>query len=224
MTNKARHPETMQADGEGFLYPVIDETACIACGACEHVCPIKNTSPEPAGEPDAYAAYNKNTEQRLESSSGGMFSLLAEEILQSDGGVFGATMSEDCRKVQHIAVERQEDLWKLRGSKYLQSEIGNTYRQAENALKQGRRVLFSGTPCEIEGLHSYLQRKYENLLCVDVICHGAPSAKLWKNMFPIEKIAQALLRSVRTSPIQGLIHADVLAEPLLKVILLRLCI
>lgn len=149
---------------------------------------------------------------------------MTEEILQSDGGVFGATMSEDCRKVQHIAVERQEDLWKLRGSKYLQSEIGNTYRQAENALKQGRRVLFSGTPCEIEGLHSYLQREYENLLCVDVICHGAPSAKLWKNMFPIEKIAQALLRSVRTSPIQGLIHADVLAEPLLKVILLRLCI
>lgn len=171
---------TMQADGEGFLYPVIDENTCIACGACEHVCPIKNISPEPTGEPDAYAAYSKNTEQRLESSSGGVFSLLAEEILQNSGVVFGAAMSEDCRKAQHIAVERQEDLWKLRGSKYLQSEIGSTYRQAENALKQGRRVLFSGTPCEIEGLHRYLRREYENLLCVDLICHGAPSAKLWE--------------------------------------------
>lgn len=171
---------TMQADGEGFLYPVIDENTCIACGACEHVCPIKNTSPEPTGEPDAYAAYSKNTEQRLESSSGGVFSLLAEEILQNSGVVFGAAMSEDCRKAQHIAVERQEDLWKLRGSKYLQSEIGSTYRQAENALKQGRRVLFSGTPCEIEGLHRYLRREYENLLCVDLICHGVPSAKLWE--------------------------------------------
>ena len=117
---------TMQADGEGFLYPVIDENTCIACGACEHVCPIKNISPEPTGEPDAYAAYSKNTEQRLESSSGGVFSLLAEEILQNSGVVFGAAMSEDCRKAQHIAVERQEDLWKLRGSKYLQSEIGST--------------------------------------------------------------------------------------------------
>ena len=170
----------MQADAEGFLYPLVDENKCIDCGACERVCPIKNAPQELEGEPDAYAAYSKNTEQRLESSSGGIFSLLAEETLQCGGIVFGAAMTEDCRKVQHIAVERQEDLWKLRGSKYLQSEIGTTYQQAESALKQGRRVLFSGTPCEIEGLQSYLHRAYENLLCVDVICHGVPSAKLWE--------------------------------------------
>jgi coenzyme F420-reducing hydrogenase beta subunit len=108
-----------------------------------------------------------------------VFSLLAEEIITQNGVVFGAAFSNDFREVHHIAVERIEDLDKLRGSKYLQSNIDNTYQQAKKFLLAGKKVLFSGTPCQIEGLKAYLKKPYENLICVDIICHGVPSPKVW---------------------------------------------
>lgn len=171
---------TMRSDEEGFVYPQVETEKCVGCGICEKVCPVLRAVPEPDGEPQAYAAYNKNETERLESSSGGIFTLLAKAVLKRGGVVFGAAMAEDCRTVYHLAVESENELYRLRGSKYLQSTIGTAYQEAERCLKAGRDVLFSGTPCEIEGLRSYLRREYENLLCVDVICHGVPSPKLWE--------------------------------------------
>lgn len=137
-------------------------------------------SPEPKDKsPKAYAAINLDEKVRAQSSSGGVFSLLAEQTISKGGVVFGAAMSENQHKVCHIAVETLEGLAALRGSKYLQSEIGTTYLQAKETLQNGREVLFSGTPCQIEGLRSFLQKDYPNLLCADVICHGVPSPRTW---------------------------------------------
>lgn len=175
-----KHCITMRADAEGFLYPQVDATACIHCGACEKVCPVLQSSPEPKDKlPKAYAAINLDEKIRAQSSSGGVFSLLAEQTISKGGVVFGAAMSENQHKVCHIAVETLEELAALRGSKYLQSELETTYLQAREALQSGREVLFSGTPCQIEGLQSFLQKDYPNLFCVDVICHGVPSPLVW---------------------------------------------
>lgn len=176
-----KHCITMQEDKEGFLYPKINEKTCINCGACEKVCPIMRNAPEPKNKtPDAYAAINQDESVRLQSSSGGVFSLLAQWTIENGGVVFGAAMSEDCRSVRHIKAENVQELKELRGSKYLQSIIGNTYCQVKKELESGRKVLFTGTPCQIEGLKSFLQRSYENLLCVDLICHGVPSPLVWR--------------------------------------------
>lgn len=174
-----KHCITMQADGEGFLYPQIDQMQCIHCGLCERSCPVLNVHPEAGGTPKAYAACSKKDDQRQHSSSGGIFSLLAEQTLNDGGTVIGAEMAEDCQSVRHVAIEAKSELHRLQGSKYLQSEIGTTYEQAKQSLTEGRKVLFSGTPCQIEGLKSYLKKDDANLLCVDLICHGAPSQKLW---------------------------------------------
>lgn len=175
-----KHCITMQPDAEGFLYPNIDESACIDCGSCEKVCPIIHSTREPSNrKPMAYAAMNLDENIRLASSSGGVFTLLAEQTIDKGGIVFGAAMSEDQHSVHHIAVETKTGLTALRGSKYLQSAIGDTYLQARKALWHGRKVLFSGTPCQIEGLRTFLQKDYPNLFCVDLICHGVPSPLVW---------------------------------------------
>lgn len=173
---------TMRQDTEGFLYPQIDEAACIHCNLCEKVCPILHSQQEPKDKaPEAYAAINRDDEIRSQSSSGGVFTLLAEYILEQGGVVFGAAMADDQHSVRHIAVETLEKLAPLRGSKYLQSTIDNTYNEAKQALQAGRKVLFTGTPCQIEGLKSFLQgREYPNLYCMDVICHGVPSPLVWQ--------------------------------------------
>ncbi len=175
-----KHCITMQADDEGFLYPQINQEQCVHCGLCEASCPVLNVQPEAEGKPKAYAAYSKNEDQRQRSSSGGIFSLLAEQTLSTGGVVIGAEMTENCRSVRHVAIESQDELYRLQGSKYLQSQVGTTYAQAKQYLAEGRKVLFSGTPCQIEGLRTFLKKDYENLLCVDLICHGAPSPKLWE--------------------------------------------
>lgn len=171
---------SMQPDEEGFLYPQIDQAACIECGLCEKVCPMLQSPAEDTNnQPKAYAAYNKDETIRLQSSSGGVFTLLALHTLQNGGVVFGAALSADCKSVHHTMVSNEADLAKLRGSKYLQSEIGVCYQQAQAFLRDGKPVLFSGTPCEIEGLKTFLRQDYDNLTCVDLICHGSPSPKLW---------------------------------------------
>ena len=129
---------------------------------------------------EVYACYNKDKNIRINSSSGAVFNSLAEYILSKDGSVYGVTMSEDCYSAEYIRVVSINDLMKLRGSKYMQAHVGNTYRQVKDDLISGKKVLFSGTGCQVIGLKKFLGREYENLLCVDVICHGVPSPALWR--------------------------------------------
>lgn len=129
---------------------------------------------------EAYACYNKNLDVRLSSSSGAIFTALAENILENNGIVYGVAMTEDCYGAEFIRVEDKQSLNKLRGSKYLQAKVGYAYKNVKNDLLAGRRVLFSGTGCQVNGLKNFLGKNYDNLLCVDVICHGAPSPALWK--------------------------------------------
>lgn len=170
---------TMVRDGEGFDYPKADSERCVSCGLCEKVCPVSHAQAEPAGEPKAFAAYGPDKD-RAESSSGGIFAQLARQTLAKGGLVFGAAMAEDGKTAVHMAIDSEGDLPRLQGSKYLQSHVGNCFRQAKEALETGRAVLFTGTPCQIEGLLHFLGRDYENLVTADVICHGVPSEKLWQ--------------------------------------------
>ncbi|WPC43290.1 Coenzyme F420 hydrogenase/dehydrogenase, beta subunit C-terminal domain [Clostridium sp. JS66] len=172
------HTIIMETDNEGFLYPKVDKENCVKCGLCEKVCHILHTS-KLFNNPIAYAGYNKDERIRMESSSGGIFTLIAEHIIDKCGVVFGAAFDEHFN-VEHIVVDNKKDLAKLRASKYVQSKIGYTYSQAKDFLEQNRLVLFTGTPCQVAGLKSYLGKDYDNLICQDVICHGVPSPIVWK--------------------------------------------
>ena len=174
----AKHCITMQTDSEGFLYPVVDKDSCTDCGLCEKVCPVIHQS-APVGPQATYIAINRDEGIRLQSSSGGIFSLLAEKIISEGGVVFGARFDENW-DVVHAWTDTIEGIAPFRSSKYVQSRIGNTYREARAFLQQGRKVLFSGTPCQIAGLKKYLRKEYDNLLTVDFICHGVPSAGVWQ--------------------------------------------
>lgn len=169
---------TMQADEEGFLYPKVDETVCIHCGLCEKICPVLHKKDASSSTPTAYAGYNKDESIRMQSSSGGLFTLFASAIIARGGVVFGAGFNEEF-DVVHSYVETVDGLAKFRGSKYVQSKIGDTYKQAEEFLKQDRWVLFTGTPCQIGGLYAYLRKDYDKLLTQDIICHGVPSPLVW---------------------------------------------
>ena len=179
---------TMQADKEGFLYPIVDKETCIDCGLCEKVCPVINQS-EPRKPLHVYAAYNRNENIRMQSSSGGIFTLLAEAIINEGGVVFGAKFDKDWNVV-HDYTETIEGIAAFRGSKYVQSTIGNTYSQTKKFLQAGRKVLFCGTPCQIAGLKKYLRKEYDNLLTVDVVCHGVPSPLVWRRY--IDETAEKL--------------------------------
>ncbi len=168
----------MESDSEGFSYPKIDLKSCIDCGLCEEVCPLLHDQAV-ENEPQAYACYNKDEKIRLESSSGGIFTLFAEQIIDNGGAVFGVGLEKDLT-VAHSYVETKEQLRNFRGSKYVQSKIGENYKKAQIFLKQDRQVLFTGTPCQIAGLKAYLQKDYENLFCIDIICHGVPSPMVWQ--------------------------------------------
>lgn len=165
-------------DKEGFLYPQVDVARCIDCGKCERVCPelVEVKESEAA---TVYAAINPDREVRLDSSSGGIFTLLAESVLAENGVVFGARFDKDWNVI-HDYTETKEGLDTFRGSKYVQSRIDETFKQAEQFLKTGHKVLFSGTPCQVMGLKRYLRREYDNLLTVDFVCHGVPSPLVWK--------------------------------------------
>ncbi|MBE6619107.1 MAG: 4Fe-4S dicluster domain-containing protein [Ruminococcaceae bacterium] len=178
----------MKSDDEGFKYPVVDAATCINCGLCEKACPIiKGEENEDTSRvPTAYAAFNNDENIRLKSSSGGIFTLLAEKVIDKGGVVFGAAFNENF-EVVHTAVEKKSDLAMLRGSKYVQSRIGESYKLAKNFLDEGRTVLFTGTPCQIGGLKAYLDRDYENLICQDIICHGVPSPAVWEKYLKYRK-------------------------------------
>lgn len=165
-------------DEQGFRYPLVDESVCIDCGLCEKVCPVIHQAV--AKKPlNVYAAQNPNEEIRLKSSSGGIFTMLAESVIEEGGVVFGAQFDKNW-EVEHTYTESKEGLAAFRGSKYLQSRTGETYKQARDFLKAGRKVLYSGTSCQIAGLKKFLRKEYENLITVDVVCHGAPSPLVWR--------------------------------------------
>ena len=165
-------------DSEGFSYPRVNMDVCIKCNICESVCPVLNQS-EKRVPKEVFAAKNYDEGIRRESSSGGFFSAIAESILRERGVVFGARFDENWNVV-HDYVEVIEELSKFRGSKYVQSVIGNSYQKVEAFLKNGRKVLFTGTSCQVAGLKRYLGRDYENLLTIDFVCHGVPSPKIWQ--------------------------------------------
>ena len=169
---------TMQADGEGFLYPVVNTELCIDCGFCEKVCPCLNPSEsQPLRTVQSFEATDVNV--RRQSSSGGAFTLLAEYIVKKGGVVFGARFDEKWN-VMHDYNETFEGLKTFRGSKYVQGVMGDCYCKAEEFLKEGRDVMFSGTPCQIAGLKHYLRKEYANLLTVDIACHSVPSPLVWQ--------------------------------------------
>lgn len=170
---------SMNNDDEGFWYPQIDYEVCIHCNLCEKSCPI--LSKEIINkEPKAFACSNNDEIIRKNSSSGGLFTLFAECVLDNGGVVFGAAHTKDFY-VEHIAITKKEELYKLRGSKYQQSKIGDAYKKVEEYLKDDILVYFSGTPCQIDGLKSYLKKEYDCLICQDIICHGVPSPKVFQS-------------------------------------------
>ena len=170
----------MQEDQEGFRYPQVDAESCIQCGACEQTCPSLHPILLSADkEPETLAAISNNDSSREQSSSGGIFQLLAEDILRKGGIVFGAAFDE-AWEVHHASIEKIEELGKLRTSKYLQSRIENNYKKVKDELQKGREVLFVGTPCQTIGLRNFLKKDYSHLTVVDFICHGVPSPAVWR--------------------------------------------
>lgn len=168
----------MLEDKEGFLYPVVREDICVHCGLCLSVCPFHNQ--EEAREPiKAFSAFANDEKIRKDSSSGGIFSLIAKQVIDAGGVVYGASFDKDWN-VHHECVENESDLWKLRGSKYAQSNVGESFKLAHDQLRDGRNVLFSGTPCQIAALRHFLGKEYPGLLTVDLVCHGVPSPGVWR--------------------------------------------
>lgn len=170
---------TMESDNEGFWYPKIDKDKCINCNLCEKVCPIINPVKRANSKKIAYAGINKDDQIRVKSSSGGIFSILAEYIIKNNGIIYGASFDENFN-IKHKRILCNTDLDLLRGSKYVQSSIGDIYKQVKSDLESNRQVLFTGTPCQVEGLRSYLRKEYVNLITMDFICHGVPSPLVWK--------------------------------------------
>lgn len=172
------HAITMEYDDEGFIFPKVTD-ACINCGACLNVCPAENPLPL-YPTPPSYAVW-ANSDIRVKSSSGGMFSLMANHILKNGGVVCGAKYTDDFQFVHHAWAENTKELAPLRGSKYVQSETRLTYREAKEFLEQGRQVLYTGCPCQIAGLYKYLGKDYPNLYTADLVCHGSNSVTAYQS-------------------------------------------
>lgn len=169
---------TMAENEEGFFYPQVDTSKCVDCHLCEKVCPVINQG-EARTPLEVYAAKNSDDDVRFKSSSGGIFTLLAEQTIKDGGVVFGACWDKEWN-VKHDCVDNISDLQIFRSSKYLQSVIGDSYLKTEQFLKTGRKVMFTGTPCQIAGLKHFLRKEYNNLLAVEMICHSVPSPGVWQ--------------------------------------------
>ncbi len=174
---------TMVEDKEGFKYPKVDENKCINCGLCDKTCPLLNKQKKKEEErtlrPKIIAAWSKNEHTRLDSTSGGVFSELAKAIYEENGYVAGAVYNKEWL-VEHILSDNIKDLENIRSSKYLQSDMGDTFRKVKEKLEEGRKVLICGSPCQISGLYNYLKKDYDNLYTCDFICRGMNSPKIFK--------------------------------------------
>ena len=178
---------TLKEDERGFFYPVLDETVCVNCGRCETVCPMEKNYAEETAEPDIYAAVYKNPKVVRRSSSGGVFSVLCKWIIDHGGSVYGAAF-DDTFTVKHERGVTVKDIRRFMGSKYVESCLEDVYEQAAEDLRKGKYVLLSGTPCQISALRSWMELKRvptEKMYSVDVICHGVPSRKVWKDYLNI---------------------------------------
>ncbi|RDU22002.1 Coenzyme F420 hydrogenase/dehydrogenase, beta subunit C-terminal domain [Anaerosacchariphilus polymeriproducens] len=169
-----KHAILMQPDKEGFLYPSINEELCVECGKCLKVCPIIDLKEPIEREPTVWAGYSLCEKIRKQSSSGGIFSLLAEKVIEGGGIVCGVELDENFI-VRHSCTNNSDEIKKYNGSKYVQSETKDIFKKVKSYLVEGKEVLFSGTPCQVAGLRSYLGKEYESLICVDCICFGVPS-------------------------------------------------
>ncbi len=195
---------SMKSNIEGFLHPEINSSKCVDCGACIKVCPV--CFPCLKQKPiNVYSGWSKDEKIRINSSSGGAFSELARVVLNNNGVVFGVKMDKN-QKAVHGYIESFEDIKVLQGSKYVQSNVGCVFKQVREFLNKNRLVLFSGTPCQVAGLKKYLRKEYENLVTVDLICHGVPSPlvfekyKSWiMKKYNLEEITNIQFRNKRKS-------------------------
>lgn len=208
---------TFEEDEEGFRYPLVNQSACINCNKCENVCPIKKTANKIASDGMlqskesftqekinenqypvlAYAAFNTDTDTRQDSTSGGVFSVLANYVISCGGVVYGVAL-DDKFQVAHTEVDLIDLIAKFRGSKYVQSYQADIFKQIRKRLNKNYMVLYSGTPCQIEGLKSFLGKEYSNLITVDIFCHGVGSPKYWnKYLQYMEKKYKSAIKEIR---------------------------
>lgn len=174
-----RHAITMEEDAEGFLFPKVDSQACTHCGLCERVCPVGDAKTvNTPGEQHCYIATSTHQEYYVKSATIGACTMIADEVIKAGGHVFGVTLDETDWKARHICVSRKEDLERIRNSKYIQSDCNTTFAEVKEKLVAGQSVLYTGTSCQIAGLKAYLGKPYDNLLTLDLICHGIYSYKL----------------------------------------------
>lgn len=170
----------MVEGSNGFLMPQVDSNSCIGCGRCQSVCPVNSRNKGESWEDGTFCAlWANDSVRRKEGSSGGVFGLLADQILEEGGVVFGAAYSDDCKSVYQTSTD-EVSLFRLKKSKYVESNAGNTFSKVKKELDAGRKVLYCGTACQIDGLRNYLNGSYENLLTCDFLCHGVPAAKVFR--------------------------------------------
>ena len=182
-----RNAIEMKEDEFGYIYPVIDKKKCINCMLCHKTCPANNKNTSFSKSMDVFALYNKNNLKRLESSSGGAASLFYEYILDIGGIAYGVSnLFSD--NFSFIRVEKKEDIMKLKGSKYVHCYINDTYKLILDDLKNNKKVIFIGTPCQVDGLKNFLKKDYLNLYTIDIICHGVPSQKLLFDELKLQRI------------------------------------
>ena len=187
---------SLDVDYEGFWYPQINSSICIDCHLCESVCPVLNPGVE--HKPlHVYAAINKNDEIRARSASGGVFTIIAEKVIDEGGVVFGVKFDRDWNVIFGYT-ETKEGLEEFRRSKYVQAWVGESYREVKRFLKEGKKVLFTGLPCQIAGLNLFLKKEYTNLITVDLICEGVPSPKLWRKYLDEEFVVYKKKYRTRT--------------------------
>lgn len=172
-----------EEDGEGFAYPTVDRKKCVLCGKCASVCPVlrcETVTAQKEKEPSCYSFTSNNSTILHNSSSGGAFTELANFVIAAKGVVYGCALDGQFL-ARHIRIDAAEDLKLLQGSKYIQSDLGDSFKKCKSDLENDVLVLFSGTPCQILALWKFLGKEYANLILVDVICHGVPSPKVWKH-------------------------------------------
>lgn len=185
-------------DKNGVSIPVKDLQKCTDCGLCDKVCPIEHPDYSNTATPKPFAAYDP--EERRRSSSGGIFYTIAKHVITKGGIVYGAAFDENLN-LHHYGVEKLEDLEKLRGSKYVQSDIGDSFREIRKHLRKGRLIYFVGTPCQVAGLKAFLMRDYDNLITSDLVCHGVPNQQLFKKHL-------SYLKSLEGSDVKGYSFRD----------------
>ncbi len=172
----------MEEDEYGFKYPVIDKAKCVNCGLCKKCCKYQTNNKEMYECQKVYVSVTQDTELIRKSASGGIFANIARNFIRDNGIIYGSAMNykNDKLIVEHIRIDKENELIKLQGSKYVQSNIEESFKSIQNDLKENKKVLFSGTPCQIEAIKEYLKKdNIENLFCIDIICHGVPSNKMF---------------------------------------------